>query len=179
MGTSREAALVQPLAGLLAASVELLGAALDALRETFGPATASTVPAPWTVSSYYAAEMGEALWRQFAAFEAPVSPGSLWRLKLRTNELEGRWKSGAGRRVNIDPGYLDLSKVVLASTKDAAHRIYLNGGIYAEATLHFANGSFHPHAYTYPDYAAPDAVQFFNDVRARWKAASKKGAGAV
>jgi hypothetical protein len=79
--------------------------------------------------------------------------------------MENRWRTATGRRVNIDPGYIAATKLVLASTKDAAHRVYLSDGIYAEATLQFARGSFQPCTYTYRDYAAAEVIAFFNAVR--------------
>ena len=173
MGTPQQPSAVKLVAGLLAASRDRFDDVHAAIRDTFGPMDAATEPTPWTQSKYYEEEMGSSLWRQFVAFERPVSPGDLARVKRRSNALEERWRDASGRRVNIDPGVLDLNKVILASTKDAAHRIYLGEGIYAEATLRFERGSFRPYAYTYPDYAAPEAVDFFNAVRASWRVARR------
>ncbi|MCH6545716.1 MAG: DUF4416 family protein, partial [Deltaproteobacteria bacterium] len=62
-------------------------------------------------------------------------------IKISSQELESGylWVKGGkkGRQVNIDPGYLAASKMVLATTKDASHRIYLGSGIYGEAALMF------------------------------------------
>ena len=69
------------------------------------------------------------------------------------------------RTVNIDPGYITLSKLVLASTKDYSHRIYIGKGIYAETTLRFIHGSFKPIDTTYPDYRTQLAIDFFNRTR--------------
>jgi hypothetical protein len=60
------------------------------------------------------------------------------------------------RRVDVDPGYLTRTKLVLATTKDYAHRVYLGRGIYAEVTLSYRQGAFHPWPWTYPDYASPE-----------------------
>jgi len=70
-----------------------------------------------------------------------------------------------GRRVNIDPGYIDAFKVALASTKNAGQRIYFHSGIYAEATLMYFDGAFHGLAYTYPDYLWPQTLAFFTSLR--------------
>ena len=67
--------------------------------------------------------------------------------------------------MNIDPGYLTLSKVVLLTTKDYTHRIYLAGGIYAEVTLRYKSGTFNPWDWTYPDYKTPEYVNIFNHIR--------------
>ena len=88
--------------------------------------------------------MGDEIWRQYLAFDALMAPDELADLKRLTNRLEDRWRGRSGRAVNLDPGYLDLLRVVLASTKDAAHRVAIGDGIYGEATLHFAGGAFSP-----------------------------------
>ena len=168
MGSPTIPASVKLIAGLLAASDALLQPATAALTDHYGPIDSISVPIDWTVSTYYCDEMGPAIRRQFLSFERLIAANELAAVKLATNGLEERWRSASGRRVNIDPGYIAATKLVLASTKDAAHRIYLGQGIYAEVTLLFSNGTFQPHAHTYPDYAAPDAVTFFNRVRATY-----------
>ena len=72
----------------------------------------------------------------------------------------------SGRRVNIDPGYIEAGKLVLASTKNASQRIYLRSGIYAEATLLYYEGEFHGCSYTYPDYLWPETLAFLTRLRA-------------
>lgn len=173
MGTPHPPSAVRLVAGLLVASPDLFGDVHAAMRECFGPISAASEPIPWTQSRYYEKELGPSPWRQFVAFESPVSPAGLARIKLRSNALEERWRGASGRRVNIDPGVLDLNKLVLASTKDAAHRIYLADGVYAEATLRFERGSFRPYGHTYRDYGAPEALTFFNAVRAAWRSAAR------
>ena len=165
MGAPKTPAPVKLIAGLLAASDGLLEQAAVALSEQYGPMDGISVAIDWTVSTYYRDEMGEAIRRQFISFERLIAADELAAVKLATNELEERWRTSSGRQVNIDPGYIAATKLVLASTKDAAHRIYLGQGIHAEATLLFSNGTFQPHAHTYPDYATLDTVAFFNGVR--------------
>ena len=168
MGTARVAAPVKLITGLLAASDALLEHARLALSEDYGPIDSVSLPIDWTVSSYYRDEMGPRIRRQFLSFEQLIAAHDLVAVKLATNDMEERWRTAAGRQVNIDPGYVAATKLVLASTKDAAHRIYLGQGIYAEVTLLFSNGTFQAHAHTYPDYGARDAVGFFNTVRATY-----------
>jgi hypothetical protein len=165
MGIPKTPAPVKLIAGLLASDDGLLTGAVAVLRERLGPIDAASASAAWDVSTYYRAEMGSTIRRQFVSFERLFPPDELGGIKHATNEMEAIWHEAGGRRVNIDPGYIAAAKLVLASTKDAAHRVYMGRGIYAEVTLHFADGSFRPHAQTYPDYAAPAAVTFFNGVR--------------
>jgi hypothetical protein len=116
--------------------------------------------------------MGENLLRKFVAFEPLLSPEALSGIKLTTNALElslsGATVPDTPRRVNLDPGYLDATKLVLASTKNQAHRIYLAQGIYAEVTLLYHHGAFHPFLYTYADYRWPETHEFLRQMRSRY-----------
>jgi uncharacterized protein DUF4416 len=76
---------------------------------------------------------------------------------------------GRQRRINLDPGYIDLAKLVLATTKDQQHRLYLGQGIYAEVTLRFTGGRFVPWDWTYPDYRTAEYLAFFDAVRQRYR----------
>jgi hypothetical protein len=177
MGSPKTPDLVKLIAGLLGTSDALLNDAAVALIEQFGPIDATSPATDWTVSKYYCDEMGPTIRRQFVSFERLFEADGVAAIKLATNALELRWQTASGRRVNIDPGYVAPTKLVLASTKDAAHRIYLRQGIYAEVTLLFSTGTFQPHAYTYPDYAGGDAVAFFNGVRATYLQQLRSGRG--
>jgi hypothetical protein len=168
MGMPSSPAPVKLIVGLLAASDDLLGEAAKALSQRFGPVDAFSTPSTWGFSDYYRSEMGDFIRRQFISFERLIAPGQLAEVKHLTNEMENAWHTESGRRVNIDPGYIAATKLVLASTKDAVHRVYLGDGIYAEATLHFGHGSLQPYPYSYRDYAAADAIAFFNAVRASY-----------
>lgn len=121
-------------------------------------------------TDYYEAEMGPGLKRKFLSFKDRIDPGKLAEIKLQTNELEARWlkkESFASRPVNLDPGYITRSKLVLASTKNYSHRIYIGKGIYAEIALIFRNKRFVPLETTYPDYRSKGYIEFFTNVRQR------------
>ena len=94
------------------------------------------------------------LHRRFVSFAKLVSPVELAQRKHQALDLELKYSEDeTGRRkVNVDPGYLEAGKVVLASTKNANHRIYVDAGIYAEATLAYVAGKYQFYEYTYPDY---------------------------
>jgi hypothetical protein len=118
---------------------------------------------------YYEREMGTDLKKQFFVMDGFYDPSRLARNKLQSNEWEQefaeRTNSDVQRPVNIDPGYLTLTKLVLASAKDRAHRIYLHSGIYAEECLFFLDGRWQARAWTYPDYRRTDFQHFFGEVR--------------
>jgi len=165
MGTTSAPVPVKLIAGVLAASDRLLAEAAAVMAQRFGAVDALSAATDWDFSAYYRDDIGAQIRRQFLSFERLVGPGELAGLKHITNEMENCWRAATGRRVNIDPGYIAATKLVLASTKDAAHRVYLSDGIYAEATLQFASGSFQPYVYTYRDYAAAEVIAFFNAAR--------------
>ncbi len=163
MGTARQPAPAKLFAGLLARDAEGLTAAADLLEREFGPIDLRSDIWPFDATTYYLDELGERIVRQFVSFEALVAIERLPDIKLRTNELE-RGPDGV-RWVNIDPGYLTLSKVVLATTKDYSHRLYLRDGIYAEVTLRYESGAWRPGPWTYRDYASGQYFDFFKRVR--------------
>jgi hypothetical protein len=136
------------------------------LNEGLGDVILKSDEVPFTHTTYYSKEMGLDLLRQWWAFGNLVLPDILAKLKLKTNEIEQRFLNDkGGRRVNIDPGLLSLSNLVLASTKNYAHRIYLGQGIYAEVTLLYKEHHFVPLEWTYPDYREDVALDFFNRAR--------------
>lgn len=160
---------VKLFAALLSNHGELFPSVEGDLKTLFGSLDSARGPSPWEVTDYYEEEMGSGLLRKFVSFGPLISPERLPEIKLRTQVLEEnyQWTKGEkrGRRINIDPGYLDAGKVVLASTKDASHRIYLRSGIYGETTLFFHSGSFRPFAHTYRDYLWPETFSFFAALR--------------
>jgi hypothetical protein len=120
-------------------------------------------------TDYYTASMGPNLKKQFFAFETPIDPAALAHIKCTTNQWEAEYaalgRHAEPRPLNLDPGYITPAKLVLASTKDHAHRIYLAGGIYAEVTLSFRAGRWQPLEWTYPDYRREDYQEFFTACR--------------
>ncbi len=169
MGIPKEPKPVKYFAALLSGHRELLLSVEHELEVLLGRIDSSSPILSWALSRYYEEEMGSGLLRGFVSFDPLMSPEKLAEIKIKTQTLEERHqrveRENHGRRVNIDPGYLDAGKVVLASTKGASHRIYLNSGIYAEAALLYHGGSFHPFPYTYPDYLWRETLCFFGNVR--------------
>jgi len=142
-----------------------LPVARRALANRFGAIDYQSEVLPFDHTTFYAREFGEGLVRQIVAFAELIPPDRLAEIKRVTNELEMTWAADGRRRVNLDPGYVSLSKMVLATTKNYSHRIYLGQGIYAEVTLHYKGGSFQPWEWTYPDYASPPYLEVFNKIR--------------
>lgn len=113
-----------------------------------------------------------ALRKQMALFADPYDPAELAADKLQSNRWERDWteeltscQDDSKRLVNIDPGYLSMTKLVLASTKNREHRIYLRDGIYAEVTLAFRDQVWTSMPWTYADYQRPDVLEFLKLAR--------------
>lgn len=178
MGTIHQPEPVKLIVGVLACRRELLAEAAGRLGQEFGPIDRRSDPVPFTFTSYYQDELGEHPWRQFLTFANLIDPGQLAGIKVQTNALEEEWAIGGRRALNLDPGYIALGKLVLATTKNHWHRIYIGRGIYAEVTLPFRGGAFQPQEWTYPDYRTPEHLEFFASVREQCKSqlrASRKG----
>jgi hypothetical protein len=172
MGTPTPPQPVKLLIALLSADAELFTVAIAPLQRRYGLIDLKSEVFPWRTTNYYREEMGDALLRQFVSFAELISPEDLVRIKLETNALESTLADTTApqspRRVNLDPGYLDAAKLVLASTKNQAHRLYLSQGIYAEVTLLYHHKAFHPFIYTYEDYRWPETHAFLQQVRKRY-----------
>ena len=162
---------VKSIVGILAADERCLAAASDALSSSLGPFDLVSEAWAFTDTDYYVAEIGMHPLRQFVSIGELVDPGTLAQTKHRTNtierELAGRLATGLPRPVNLDPGLIEPSKLVLASTKNFAHRIYIGRQMYAEVTLVFDKGRWRPLPYTFPDYHRPEYADFLSTVRDR------------
>ena len=119
-------------------------------------------------TDYYESSMGAALLKKFWAFRDLIDPARLAEIKRLTN----RWEEecpftdpGIERCLNLDPGYIDLGKLILASTKDHAHRIYLRDGIFAETTLMYTQKKWKALPWSYPDYQSEGYQAFFDRCR--------------
>jgi hypothetical protein len=126
------------------------------LERNFGPIFLITEKKPFTWTEYYNKEMGDGIWRCYALVERPVDPSTLASIKLATNAIEMESSRDDRRRINLDPGLLAPGRFVLATTKDRAHRIPLDKGIFSELTLIYEKGSFKALPWTYPDWASEE-----------------------
>lgn len=140
------------------------------LEDRFGPIDLESPIHIFDHTDYYAREMGPDLKRCFCSFINLVQPEDLSSIKGITNRMEiemGKPRGGViCRLVNMDPGILSLSNIILATTKNRAHRIYLSDGIYAEVTLMYSKDKgWQPLDWTYPDYRTPLAMEFFHETR--------------
>jgi hypothetical protein len=169
MGIPQDAEPAKLIVGILAAP-DRLEEGLGAVRREFAPVESQFPPFDFELTDYYFEEMGRPLIRTWVSLKGLVRQDELKGFKLRTQRIESDLSVWGSRRVNLDPGLLTASKLVLASTKDFAHRIYLGEGIYAEVTLNYRKGKgFTPLDWTFPDYRLPEVLEFFDSLRAQYR----------
>ena len=197
MGQSKHHPPCVQFAAVFSSEPGLLDACWTQLESLWGPIADLSTAWDFVESEYYHATMGRGLKKQLAVFRDPYDPAQLWEHKLLGNRLErelpessgfhgdGKGKNGACkgepgtpqpalgralRPINIDPGFLSLTKLVLASTKNREHRIYLREGIYAEVTLAFRDQAWQTMPWTYSDYQRADVRDFLAAARRRFAA---------
>ena len=162
---------VKLIVGILAANYQCLHTAADALTDKFGKVDFTSEVWPFDKTDYYRDQTGPHILRQFVSIKRLIDPGKLAKVKHQTNKLEQKLATRLGlpltRPVNLDPGIIEPSKLVLATTKNYSHRIYIGQKIYAEVTLIFDKGRWRPQPYTYPDYRQQCYFDFFEIVRTR------------
>jgi hypothetical protein len=169
MGKPKEPSPSKLLMSLIFSDNDVLQRGLHDLRLAFGEIDFMSVRFPFDFTDYYEKEMGGNLFRHFITFRRLISMDSLPDIKKTTNHLEGQLASPEGkRRINIDPGYLCLGHMILATTKSYTHRPYLRDGIYADLTLIYRGKSFQPLEWTYPDYRQEEIISLFNQLRQRY-----------
>jgi hypothetical protein len=158
------------LVGALYAREDCFNQARELLVKEFGPTMLETEPRPWDHTDYYGEELGPDILRRFLFFREPIGQGELAEIKVATIAIEKGLSEGGRRTVNLDPGYMTPAKLVLASTKDYSHRVYLGRGVFAEVALAYVkNDGFKPFPYTYRDYCNAHYLKLFDEVRERAK----------
>jgi hypothetical protein len=169
MGIVKEPIRVKLICGMIAGQPELFEQAQSKLIEQYGVIDYTSPIIPFSCyTDYYESEIGTNLSRRFISFEKLIDPVDIVPIKLTTNRIELEFTLASnrqGRIINLDPGYVSNAKLVLATTKDYQHRLYLGQGIYAEVTLRFRQGKFEPFEWTYPDYKTPEYLAIFNQIR--------------
>jgi len=117
---------------------------------------------------YYEKEMGANLTKQYISFQSLIEAERLPEIKISTNLLEKQFLNHQNRTVNLDPGYIEKAKLILATTKNFSHRIYLGSGIFGDLQYRFRQHTFTVHEWTYPDYREAAVIAFFNQVREQY-----------
>jgi len=159
---------VKLILGILSSVPEILPRAEEQLVARFGTIDGRSELFPFDWTQYYDKTMGSPIYRCFLSFEKLIEPSTIASVKIKTNELESvlaEQYPHLQRPINLDPGYLEQSKIVLASAKNYFHRILISDGIYAEVTLHFEEGAWQSFPWTFPDYKSGRYHPFFSSLR--------------
>lgn len=168
MGKIKKIENVKVFCAILFRQEDILYEGLQRIENFFGKIDIKSEIFPFDFTLYYCKEMGQNLKKIFVSFERITTAENCADWKIFTNEIEEKLSTlqdRPSRQINIDPGYIELSKVVLLTTKNYSHRIYLGKGIYAEITLIWKNNAFQELAWTYPDYRTQTAKEFFARIR--------------
>lgn len=171
-----DAPRVMLLAAVLYADEASLEAGLRRLETAFAPLAWRGPAHAFDLTDYYAEEMGRGLQRVLVAFRGLVPPGFLVEAKWRAAGVEDALRRGGRRRVNVDVGYLDEFKLVLASFKGRGNKLYLARGVWADMTLTYGRGRFEPLPWSFPDFRDGRYDADLRAIRERYKAALRAGA---
>jgi len=169
VSTPKDADDVKLVASLFSPEEKTLEEVIVELQATYGSTDWLSPPLFFDRTRYYEKEMGWPLHRRFVSFKLLIRPEAIVDIKLQTNELEKRYIQEGRRKVNIDPGYVAMERLVFATGKNYTHRILLSKGIYADLTLVFHQRGFQTLPWTYRDYADPVVIGYFNDIREHYK----------
>ena len=143
---------VKLLVALLWADTRSRDSALEDMQRRWGAIDFSGADHPFDVTDYYEEEMGPSLRRRLVSFSRMIPPESLPQVKLACNRIEERLALQGRRTVNLDAGYLDHSKVVLASMKFAGQKIHLGQGVYADLMSRYRQRRYRPLEWAFPDF---------------------------
>lgn len=159
---------VKLICGIIAAEQDVFEAAEERMVRAYGELEHRSELFVFDFTDYYAKQMGEGLRRRFLSFVPLISPERLGEIKLETNAMEESMRIDAGsirRLINLDPGYLTASALIMATAKDFAHRIPLQKGIYAHLEFLFGRKDIRLLEWTYPDFRTSGYQAFFQRVR--------------
>ena len=159
---------VKLFVGVLTSIPDIIAEAEQQLEQLFGTIDLRSESFPFDSTHYYDETMGTPIYRCFLAFAHLIDPSAVADAKVKTNRIESDFAneySSPRRPLNLDPGYLEQSKIVLASTKNFYHRILISGGIYGEVTLHYEGGAWRSFPWTFPDYKTGRYHPYFSSLR--------------
>jgi hypothetical protein len=169
MGEVREHRPVVRVMAVSSRHDEAFDWALEKASKHWGPTLLTSERFDFSETSYYTKTMGDGLKKQLLAFEELIQQDLVVDSKLESNDWENEFNAlrtwEESRPINLDPGYLTEAKLVLATTKDRDHRLYMSRGIFAEVTLFFQGNRWQSSRWTYPDYKRDDFHTFFDQCR--------------
>ncbi len=176
MGAVYEFEKEKLIIGVIYHEKEVLDRAMEILTAEFGDVEAVSEEFSFSgdFSTYYDEEIGGEGFRRIYSFKETVDPSRQADIKIRTNEIEAELSVEGNRKINLDPGFINHGRLLLATTKETGFRIPLKDGIYTELTLFWARGGWQKLPWTYRDYQSERVQKFITDVRRTYLAERRK-----
>lgn len=165
--------LAKFFAGVIASPKVSQKKIVEALERVFGPVDYISPVFPFEMTGYYEKEMGAGLFRFFLSFSPLKNPEELVLWKEKASCEENKWCKDGKRQVNIDPGYMDTYKIVLASYKEGGQKLYLGRSVWGDMILQYRKGAWVSFPWTFPDFAGGFYEQALNEIRNRLKEENK------
>ena len=172
MGAVYEFEKEKLIIGVIYHDQEILGQAMDMLVSEFGEIDLVSEEFSFSgeFSTYYDDELGGEGLRRIYSFKETVSPDRQADIKIRTNEIEALFSEDGKRKINLDPGFINHGRLMLATTKETGFRVPLKDGIYTELTLFYARGGWQKFPWSYRDYQSERVQRFLTKVRSAYLA---------
>lgn len=164
MAIPQSPAPIKLFIGFIYENHKLLEKSIQILEKKYGKIDSVGGPFPFKHTEYYS-ESGTDLYKYFISFEKLYKREKIAKIKLFTNKIEAKFSKNNERKINIDPGYMTLSNIFLASCKDYYHRMYMNKGVFLENELRYTKKKYIPFEWTYPDYLTEEYLQYFYKLR--------------
>jgi hypothetical protein len=173
----RPFAPVKLICGIIASHDRINLSAEERLVQHYGAFDSKSQSFPFDFTNYYEKQMGKNLKRKFVSFANLIEPERLSAIKLETNRMEEEIREefqATNRVVNLDPGFLTLSALIMATAKDFSHRVPLQNGIYAHLELLFGRDEVRMLDWTYPDFKTKEYQEFFLKIRRNYLSQLRK-----
>lgn len=145
-----------------------------AVETRFGPIDYRAPFLPFEDDGYYAPEMGAPLWRGWLSFRGLADPAGLPAWKHAARAVEDEFRRDGRRMWNLDIGYMDPDKLVLASLKRGPFKLYLGGDVWADMILGYSRGLFTPMAWAFPDFRDGRYDKSLRVIRDKLKAETRR-----
>lgn len=164
------------IVGVIYHEKEILDRVMDILTAEFGEIDAVSEEFSFSeeFSTYYDEEIGGEGFRRIYSFKELVDPARQADIKIRTNEIEAEFSLDGKRKINLDPGFINHGRLMLATTKETGFRVPLKDGIYTELTLFWARGGWQKFPWSYRDYQSERVQKFITEVRKSYLAERRK-----
>ncbi len=167
MGAVSDFEFEKLIVGVIYNDVDVYDEAMAMLKDAFGEIDYESEHFSFSkeFSTYYDSELGGEGQRVILSFKTLVDPSRQAEIKKLTNSFEAKLSVDGNRKINLDPGFINHGRLMLATTKVAGFRIPLEDGIYTELTLFYARGSWHKLPWSYRDYQSERVQKFLSTVR--------------